>query len=80
MHTFTPVFVPEAKEGTGKSKEGDVPKSRILSKPGTVNLNFMDEVVEDDADAKGDKSKKRFGDLAAIVSRKAGEKNINQIS
>ena len=76
MHTFTPVFVPEAKEGEGKSTGSDAGKPRILSKPGQVNLNFMDETTEEDSD-KGDKSKKRFGDLAAIVSRKVGEKNID---
>jgi translation initiation factor IF-2 len=74
MHTFTPVFVPEAKPGAGKTTSTDeASKGRILSKPGQVNLDFMEETGDD----KGDKTKKRFGDLAAIVSRKAGEKNID---
>ncbi|MDH4467480.1 MAG: translation initiation factor IF-2 [Bacteriovoracaceae bacterium] len=76
MHTFTPVFVPEAKADSKNTNPEDA-KSRLLSKPSKVTFETTEEVVDEDADAKGDKSKKRFGDLAAIVSKKTVDKNID---
>ncbi len=70
MHSFTPVFVPEAKEDASGGADKDASRG-----PNTAQPNYAPGepgAVEDD-DKKG-ASKKRMGDLAAIVSKKGASK------
>lgn len=68
MHTFTPVYVPDEKEAATQSVE----KKPDYSKAGPQEVDVDD--------AKKD-SKKRMGDLAAIVSKKgaAKTKDLTQV-
>lgn len=71
MHTFTPIFVPEGTKPdaqTGKNIE-----QRF--KPAPSNVDFDPSILEDD-DSNSSKSKKRFGDLAAMVSKKVEKKDL----
>lgn len=61
MHTFTPISMPEAKS---KSNDGNKTQDDPYKKSPAQPKQFYD------ADAGDDKTKKRMGDLAAIVSKK----------
>jgi len=75
MHTFTPVFVPES---TGKTDAQPAAKKFDQRfKPATVNTEFDATIFEEDENV--NKSKKRFGDLAAMVTKKAEKKDIDQL-
>jgi translation initiation factor IF-2 len=70
MHSFTPIFVPEAKKDQDKEKKLS-PHTKFVA---------PDEAIEEDDETK-EKNKKRMGDLAAAVNKKAVAKvkDINQL-
>lgn len=73
MHTFTPVFVPEVTakpEGQAAAKKVD-----LRFKPAPTSSEFDATIFEEDENST--KSKKRFGDLAAMVTKKAEKKDID---
>ena len=65
MHTFTPIFVPEGekKSATDSSDSKAAPKKQFSNAP-------ADPVAD---------SKKRMGDLASIVAKKAKTKDLTQV-
>lgn len=73
MHTFTPVFVPEGTKAD--AQPGAAKKFEQRFKPATPNAEFDASIFEEDENAA--KSKKRFGDLAAMVSKKTEKKDID---
>jgi len=66
MHSFTPIFVPEVKEE--ESESGESNNSEDSDKKEVRTTADRSSTVVDDE--KGGASKKRMGDLAAIVSKK----------
>lgn len=73
MHTFTPVFVPEGTKT--EAQAGSTPKKfEQRFKPVAANTEFDASIFEEDENSA--KSKKRFGDLAAMVSKKTEKKDI----
>lgn len=66
MHTFTPVFVPEEKKKDDKTTVK--PTSR------KEDLGFGGPILSEE-DLESERSKKRMGDLAAMVSKKAAVKS-----
>lgn len=76
MHAFTPVFVPEAKEEKKEEKTSDSPQRKFSENRTASPADAAN------ADKQAGASKKRMGDLAAIVSKKgtAGKaKDMTQI-
>ncbi len=72
MHTFTPIFVPEATEKDTAKAESKESNASSATKPTHANTNpASDNKLPTDRDGQ---TKKRMGDLAAIVSKKAGGK------
>jgi translation initiation factor IF-2 len=75
MHVFTPVFIPEAKkeDDSKKKKVADV-RLRPFTQP-PLGSETTDAAGGDDKF----KSKKKFGDLAAMVSKTSEKKDITQL-
>jgi translation initiation factor IF-2 len=68
MHTFTPIFTPEAK------KKEDKPTTSTVEKPVRTRVAGAPDAVAGAAD-----QKKRMGDLASIVAKKGKAKDITQV-
>lgn len=83
MHAFTPIFVPEQKAVTTLDELGQKKpiKDFDATKKNFVKVTTITEDVDlADDDSESPKSKKRFGDLAAMVSKKGVEKkDITQL-
>jgi translation initiation factor IF-2 len=68
-HTFTPVFIPEEKK-KDESQEKKAQDTRLFPrKPGEEPVEMTEE----------EKDKKRMGDLAAAMGKKAGKKDITML-
>lgn len=77
MHTFTPIFVPE---GTKEAAQSDQKKFENRFKPSqTQGSEFDPAVFDEDYEQDVSKTKKRFGDLAAMVTKKTEKKDLDQL-
>lgn len=74
MHTFTPIFVPE---GSKESTSGETKKFENRFRPQVQSSEIDPALIDDEFDFNASKTKKRFGDLAAIVNKKAEKKDID---
>jgi len=72
MHTFTPVFIPEVSAKSLEEKKAKEALDGLVAKKPRTDLEIQEDF---DGDEKAS-SKKRIGDLAAIVSKKVEKKDI----
>ncbi len=75
MHTFTPIFVPDATEEKKDDEKKSSSSSQYRSSDSTRERSTSANAAASSGTDSKDGTKKRMGDLAAIVSKKAGSSN-----